>query len=171
VNPSVIPATLADLPLVFQLFEKAIQYQKSNQYIGWNSYDKDFIKAEIEQSLLYKILDGNNTICIFSVCYTDHLIWRNLEMGDALYLHRVVLNRDFQGQKIFRSVLYWAIAEARQRNLKFVRMDTWAGNARLINYYQSYGFRFVENYTTSDTTDLPIQHRNLHVALLEFAVS
>lgn len=170
-NPSVIPATLADLTLVYQLFEKAIQYQKSNHYIGWNNYDKNFIKNEIQQSLLYKILEGNDTLCIFSVCYSDILIWRNREMSDAIYLHRIVLNREFQGKKIFRTVLYWAIEQARKHNLKFVRMDTWATNTKLINYYQSYGFRFIENYKTADTTDLPIQHRNLNVALLEFDIS
>ena len=166
-NYPVISATLFDLPLIFELFEKAIHYQKTNEYIGWNSYDKNFIKADIQQGLLYKILDGPNVLCIFSVCYTDKLIWREREKGDAIYLHRIVLNREFQGLKIFRAVLHWAVEHTRRQNLRFVRMDTWAGNTKLINYYKSYGFRFIENYTTQDTTDLPIQHRNLNVALLE----
>ena len=49
-------------------------------------------------------------------------------------------------------------------------MDTWAGNEKLINYYKSYGFRFIENYTTANTEDLPEQHRNLKVALLELTI-
>jgi len=50
-------------------------------------------------------------------------------------------------------------------------MDTWAENTKLIGYYQKDGFQFIENYTTEDSTDLPIQHRNLNVALLELEVS
>lgn len=46
-------------------------------------------------------------------------------------------------------------------------MDTWAENEKIIAYYKSYGFTFIENYRTAETEDLPIQHRNLHVALLE----
>jgi GNAT superfamily N-acetyltransferase len=170
-NYSIIQATVTDLSLIYDLFEQAIQYQKSNGYIGWNSYDKDFIKADINENLLYKIVDGKNVLCIFSVCYTDKLIWREREKGDAIYLHRIVLNREFQGTKIFRGVLIWAIEQVRVKNLKFVRIDTWAGNSKLINYYKTYGFTFVESYTTPDTPDLPIQHRNLNVALLEFNVA
>jgi ribosomal protein S18 acetylase RimI-like enzyme len=166
-NYPVIPATLSDMPEIFELFEQAIQYQKDNQYIGWNNYDQDFIKADIQHGLLYKIMDGTSVRCIFSVCYTDKLIWREYEKSDALYLHRIVLNRKFQGVKIFRIVLDWAVKQIRKQNLRFVRMDTWAGNSKLIDYYKSYGFRFVENYTTANTNDLPLQHRNLHVALLE----
>lgn len=167
----IIPATINDLPIIFDLFEKAIQYQKSNEYIGWNSYDKNFIKVDIHQGLLYKIISGDSIHCIFSVCYADKLIWREREKGDAIYLHRIVLNREFQGFKMFRVVLHWAIKQVRDQNLKYVRMDTWAGNAKLIDYYKGYGFQFIENYTTQDTTDLPVQHRNLNVALLQFEVS
>jgi GNAT superfamily N-acetyltransferase len=170
-NPLVSPATLSDLAFVFDLFEKAIQYQKNNEYIGWNSYDKNFIKADIEQGLLYKIVNGDNVLCIFSICYTDHLIWREREKGNAIYLHRIVLNREFQGLKIFRFVLHWAIKQVHDQKLKYVRMDTWAGNTKLINYYKGYGFRFIENYTTQDTIDLPVQHRNLNVALLELELA
>jgi hypothetical protein len=167
-NHKVIQASLDDTSLIFSLFEQAIQYQKDNHYIGWNSFDKDFITADIKEGLLYKIMDGGDAQCIFCVCYSDKLIWREQEKGDAIYLHRIVLNRKFQGVKIFRTVLDWAVETIHKKKLKFVRMDTWAGNTKLINYYKSYGFRFVENYTTGDTTDLPLQHRNLNVALLEF---
>ena len=165
-----VVATPADLPFIYNLFELAIQFQKSNQYIGWNSYDKEFIKSEIREGLLYKIVDGDNVLGIFSVCYTDKLIWRERDKGDAIYLHRVVLNRSFQGVKIFSQVLEWAIEQANHLNLKFIRIDTWAGNTKLIDYYKGYGFNFIENYTTLDNIDLPLQHRNLNVALLELEV-
>jgi predicted GNAT family N-acyltransferase len=84
-----------------------------------------------------------------------------MERGDALYLHRIVLNRDFTGEKLFIKVLEWALEHATNCGKKYVRMDTWADNAKIIDYYKSYGFRFIENYTTADTTDLPVQHRNL----------
>lgn len=162
-----MPATFEDLPQIFDLFEKAIQYQQSNGYIGWNSYDKAFIRKDVEQGLLFKIVCDDHVQCIFSVCYSDELIWREREKGDALYLHRIVLNRDFRGMKVFGVVLEWAIQQVREQNLRFIRMDTWAGNKKLIDYYKSYGFNFIENYTTANTPDLPEQHRNLHVALLE----
>jgi ribosomal protein S18 acetylase RimI-like enzyme len=170
-NRIIVPASPDDLPLLFHLFERAIHYQRVNHYIGWSGYDQEFVKADVQNSLLYKMVEGQNVIGIFSVCHTDPLIWREREKGDALYLHRIVLNREFEGAKIFPTILQWAMEEAHIRQRTFVRMDTWAGNTKLINYYKSYGFRFVENYTTPDTSNLPVQHRNLHVALLEFTVA
>ena len=46
-------------------------------------------------------------------------------------------------------------------------MDTWADNTKIIAYYKSYGFKFIENYKTTNDSELPIQNRNLNVALLE----
>ena len=37
-------ATMADLGVIYWLFEEAIAYQKRKNYVGWNSYDKDYIK-------------------------------------------------------------------------------------------------------------------------------
>lgn len=166
-NSSIIPAVESDLETIYHLFEEAIQFQKINNYIGWSSYDKNFIQEDIKQGLLFKMTNSGNIVCIFSICYHDELIWRDREMGNAIYLHRLVLNRKFQGVKVFGDVLAWAMGTAREKGLQFIRMDTWANNLKLINYYTTYGFRFLENYTTLNTADLPIQHRNLNVSLLE----
>lgn len=164
-------AVKEDLPGIYLLFEEAILFLKANGYIGWNSYDKAFIQSDIEQGLLFKIKCDGDIACIFSVCYSDVVIWREREKGDALYLHRIVSNRNFAGQKLFHKVLEWAVEAAKRRQLKHVRMDTWADNEKIIAYYRSYGFLFIERYTTPDTDDLPVQHRNLGVALLELDVS
>lgn len=161
-------ATPDDLPFICELFEQAIAFQKTHNYIGWNNYDISFIRKDIDQKLLFKILDGENIICIFSICFNDHLIWRDMEKGDAVYLHRIILNREFAGSKVFEKVFNWAVRFAKEKGLKYIRMDTWADNSKIIDYYKSYGFQFIENYKTSGTEDLPEQHRNLNVALLEY---
>lgn len=163
-------ASANDLEEIYQLFEQAIAFQKANQYIGWNSYDKEFVRSDIDQQLLYKIVAGDQIACIFSTCFTDPLIWRDRERGDAIYLHRIILNQQFKGEKLFKKVLEWAVHFATGSNLQFIRMDTWAANEKIISYYQSYGFSFIENYTTPGTDDLPVQHRNLRVALLELSL-
>ena len=166
----VVKAKKKDLDIICQLFEAAILFQKLNDYTGWNSYDRQYLQTDIEKGLLFKIISGEDIICIFCICYRDELIWRAMENGNALYLHRIVLNRQFKGGKAFPKVLEWALVHAAEKHLDNIRMDTWAVNEKIINYYKSYGFAFIENYTTPDTEDLPIQHRNLNVALLELPV-
>jgi ribosomal protein S18 acetylase RimI-like enzyme len=58
--------------------------------------------------------------------------------------------RFIEGQRQFEKVLNWAKDFAGQKNLKFVRMDTWADNGKIIDYYKSFGFEFIEYYQTTD---------------------
>ena len=156
-----------DLNFIYWLFEEAIAYQKKNNYVGWNSYDKDFIKLDIKNKEQFKVIKGNAVLCIFSICFRDAVIWREKENGDAIYLHRIVVNPAFKGQKQFEKILNWIVEFANGKGLKYIRMDTWADNPHIIDYYKSYGFQLIENYTTPDTPELPDQHRDLKVALLE----
>jgi ribosomal protein S18 acetylase RimI-like enzyme len=160
-----------DMDLVLKLFEHAMQLQGQNGYKVWSSIDKTGLEKDIVNKLQYKIITGNDVLCIFSVQYNDPLIWRERDQNNAVYLHRIVVNPSFKGQRQFEKVLEWAIHLAMQRNLQFVRMDTWAENQKIIAYYQSFGFKFIENYQTTDNLELPIQNRNLNVALLELKLN
>jgi mannose-6-phosphate isomerase-like protein (cupin superfamily)/ribosomal protein S18 acetylase RimI-like enzyme len=167
---SIEKANLDDLPFIFHLFDEAILFQQRNNYIGWKNYDKEFIRSDVRSGLLYKMVCGEEIACIFSICYADHLIWREKEQGDAIYLHRIILNQLFKGEKIFQKVLDWAIQFAKELKLRYIRLDTWADNEKLIAYYKGHNFSFIENYITPGTENLPLQHRDLKVALLELAV-
>lgn len=167
INYQIENTSTDDLGFIYTLFEAAIDYIKKNNYVGWTTYDKNFIQQDIDKQLQFKITKGNDLLCIFSICFSDELIWRELEKGDAIYLHRIVVNPAFKGQKQFEKILDWIIKFAKEKGLKYIRMDTWADNPNIIEYYKSYGFQFLENYTTPNTPELPDQHRNLKVALLE----
>jgi ribosomal protein S18 acetylase RimI-like enzyme len=161
---------MSDLPLIFGLFDQSIAYQEKHGYPTWRNYDKNAIIRDIENKNQYKALIDSVPAIVFSVCYTDKIIWRDFEKGDAMYLHRIVVNPAFKGQKLLGSILDWAKTHGRQKGITNIRMDTWAANPNIIDYYKGFGFRFVENYTTPDTSELPIHNRNLALTLLEYNI-
>lgn len=163
----IVNTTKSDLETIFDLFEQAMELQEKNGYKVWDNIDKAGLENDIETRLQYKILRENEILCVFSIQFSDPLIWRQRDQNDAIYLHRIVANPEFKGQKQFEKVLNWAEQLAKQYNLKFVRMDTWADNKKIIDYYKSFGFEFIENFNTPNATELPTQNRNLNVALLE----
>lgn len=167
----ILNTTKEDFDTILWLFEQAINLQGKNGYKVWEGIDKNALTKDIDEGLQYKIVRDNNILCIFSIQYNDPFIWRDRDQNDAIYLHRIVVNPDFKGQKQFQKVLNWAIEIARQKNLKCLRMDTWADNKKIIDYYRSFGFEFIENYKTTNAAELPIQNRNLNVALLEMKVN
>jgi GNAT superfamily N-acetyltransferase len=137
----------------------------------WRNYDQSTIIRDIENKNQYKIIMDSAIAIVFSVCYTDKIIWRELEKDDSVYLHRIVVNPAFKGQKLFGLILEWAIEHAKQKALSKIRMDTWAANPNIITYYKGFGFTVVENYTTPNTHELPVHNRKLALTLLEYKLA
>jgi ribosomal protein S18 acetylase RimI-like enzyme len=167
-NYKISNTELSNLKFIYQLFDEAIFYMKANKYIGWTTYDKNYLINDLENKNQFKITIDEEILVVFSICYNDPLIWREMEKGDAIYLHRIVVNPKFKGQKQFDKILNWIKIFAAEKGLKYIRMDTWADNPNIIEYYKSFGFSHIEDYTTPNINELPEQHRNLKVALLEF---
>lgn len=164
----ILHTEMSDLEEIFQFFERSIQYQEKKGYPVWKNYDKQAIIKDIEDKNQYKVVVDSTTSIVFSVRYTDKVIWRALDTGDSIYLHRIVVNPECKGQKQFGIILKWAIEHSKQKGLSSIRMDTWADNPTIINYYKSFGFRYIENYTTPDSEELPVHNRNLALTLFEY---
>lgn len=159
-----------DLQFIFQLFEESIQYQEKNGYPVWRNYDRTVIVRDIENGNQYKVIVGSETAIVFSVAYADKIIWRDRDRSDAIYLHRIVVNPTFKGKRLFGKTLEWSVEHCAEKGLQFVRMDTWAANPKIVEYYGSFGFHFVEHYTTPDTPELPVHNRKLALTLLEYKI-
>lgn len=169
-NPSfkIENTSAGDLPLVFELFDHSIRYQRERGYPVWQNYDRGTVVRDMENGNQYKILVNEVVGIVFSVCYSDKIIWREHDRGESVYLHRIVVNPQCKGQKLFGRILEWSLQHAREKGLRNIRMDTWAANPNIIAYYQNFGFVFVEEFTTPDTPELPVHNRNLKLTLLEY---
>lgn len=159
---------MEDLPKIIQLFEDSIVYQEQHGYPAWKNYDKGAIARDIQECNQYKAVTEEGIGIVFSVTYRDKIIWREKDDGQSIYLHRIVVNPEFKGQKLFGHILDWAKGHISRRGLKNIRMDTWASNPTIIDYYKKFGFEVVENYTTPNTDELPVHNRNLALTLLEY---
>lgn len=164
----VLHTVKSDLELIYELFEHSITYQEKKGYPVWRNYDKNALVKDIEEKNQYKVVSDGKIAIVFSVRYSDKVIWREMDEGNSIYLHRIVVNPEFKGQKLFGTILDWVIAHSRQKGLAHIRMDTWAANPTIIEYYKSFGFEFIENYTTPDSEELPVHNRNLALTLLEY---
>lgn len=163
--------TPADLDLVLNLFDQAVAYQKQKNVPVYHIRQKEALRQDMANGLQYKVVSDLGTLCIFTICFSDPVIWTDLEKGDAIYLHRIIANPDFKGQRQVEKIVAWAVGLAREKGLKFIRMDTWADNPVIISYYKNLGFRFIKNYTIPENNALGIQYSNLCVALLEMELT
>lgn len=164
----IIETELEDLPFIYGLFDQAIVYQKAKGFPVWPSYDRAGLREDIQLERQFKVIQEEDIACIFTITLKDEIVWRERDRGDALYLHRVVVNPVFKGNRLFGHIMDWAIRKAQELDLVFLRMDTWGDNPNLISYYQEFGFQIIEYWQTPNSKALPIQQRGNKVVLLEY---
>ena len=129
-----------DLETIRRLFDLAIEYQKSKTDNYWHGMNEALIRKEIEEGLHWKIMEGDQIACFFSVAYNDPLVWDERDADPSIYLHRIVTNPAFRGRGYVKNIVAWAEAFGRMAGKRFIRLDTYIGNAKLNAYYRDCGF-------------------------------
>ncbi len=170
-DPIILPTQAEDLDQACLIFDEAIAYQKRKGYPVYVSNDRQGVAESIKNGLHYKLLINNEIACVFNLAYADPVIWGEREIGDAVYLHRVITNQKFKGRRLFGNIMEWTLLHAKAKGLYRLRLDTWADNPDLENYYISFGFRVVGHATVPDTEEVSINCRGNQVVLMEYPLA
>jgi ribosomal protein S18 acetylase RimI-like enzyme len=73
--------------------------------------------------------------------YADPEFWTSEDdPDDALYVHRMAVARTVAGREVGSTLLDWAARQAVDAGKKWLRLDAWANNSALHDYYRSHGF-------------------------------
>jgi hypothetical protein len=149
----------------------ALAYQKAEGLPLWPAFPVGKIKAEIQSGLHFSVFLSDAVLAgYFSLALSDELIWLEKERGDAIYIHRMCRNPMRKANNLAVSILNWAYGFAAGAGRKFVRMDTWADNPRILNYYIACGFRHIGNRQLGIVPGLLPHYNNLNLALFENVV-
>jgi hypothetical protein len=156
-----------DLEEILRLFDLAIEFQKTKFDKSWLPFDCKMIEREIAEKRHWKILIDDRLACIFSVAFEDPFIWKEKSAEPAVYIHRIVTNPEFRGNKFVPKITLWSRGYARSIGKKFIRMDTWGDNQKLIDYYTECGFEFLGVITPTKSADLPKHYEGITLSLFE----
>ncbi|MFD2284728.1 GNAT family N-acetyltransferase [Pedobacter petrophilus] len=160
---------LSDLDIIFQFYDLAVAYQKKVFNKHWQDFSKELVEIEIAEKRQYKILVDGAVACVFAVTFNDQLIWGDRD-HDAIYIHRIVTHPDYRGLSFVKEIITWAKAYAAENQLKYIRMDTWADNEKLLAYYTSCGFDYVGISNMEKTEGLPKHYEGISLSLFEIKV-
>jgi ribosomal protein S18 acetylase RimI-like enzyme len=167
---SVQSCKVSDLDTLFWFYDQAIAYQKKVFNKHWLGFERDRVTREIAEGRQFKVMLDGEVAAVFVITHDDPLIWKELDKDKAVYLHRIVTHPDHRGKGIVPMIRDWALDFCKDKNLDFIRLDTWLDNTRLVAYYESCGFQFVRNAKLDDISDLP-SHYQWELALLQIPVS
>ena len=154
----VLPSTHPDVDEIFEVYRLGIEFQKAVFHRHWPGFDRNLLIKEIEEGRHWKIEDKGQIACVFSVQYEDPFVWEDGE--PSLYLHRIVTNPAFKGNGYVKEIIGWAINHGRAINKKFVRLDTFSDNPRLIDYYVRCGFRLIGYKFFKPEASIPEHYRD-----------
>ncbi|WP_316804589.1 GNAT family N-acetyltransferase [Pedobacter nototheniae] len=156
----------SDIDLIFDFYDMAIAHQKKVFNKHWQGFSRALIQTEIDENRQYKMLIDGTVACVFAVTFNDQLIWGDRD-HDAIYIHRIVTHPSFRGYSFVKQIIKWAKKYSAENELKFIRMDTWADNEKLLEYYTGCGFDFAGTVNMSESEGLPKHYEGISLNLFE----
>jgi ribosomal protein S18 acetylase RimI-like enzyme len=158
-----------DIDTIFEFYDMAIAHQKKVFNKHWQGFSRELVETEVAENRQYKILVDDQVACVFAVTFNDKLIWGDRDQ-DSIYIHRIVTHSGFRGYAFVKEIIRWAKVYAEANGIKFIRMDTWADNEKLLAYYTSCGFAYMGMVTRAQTAGLPKHYEGISLSLFEIIV-
>jgi GNAT superfamily N-acetyltransferase len=169
-NFNVAPSTINDLDFVCYLFREAIAYQERKGYPIYRTEDREVHAADISAERHFKVVKEDVIAGMFSIHYSDPVIWGKRDAVGGLYLHRIVVNPVFKGRRLFQFVMDWAIERCKVEGIPFLRMDTWDHNPDLVDYYETFGFNVMDQVKIPMDSSVSINCQGNEVVLMEYSI-
>ncbi|KAF9431035.1 hypothetical protein BGZ94_000034 [Podila epigama] len=149
-----------ELDIFIDILERAAEWMVANKLNQWipGSFRAAKTRAHIEHTIslgnAYFIIKNDTTssslvtaatpgtiIGTFTLNYTDpfdEMLWKDLveDWTDAVYLHRLVVEREYKGFGLGPKALMFAEMEGLKRGKHYLRLDCMADNKLLKAYYR-----------------------------------
>lgn len=132
-----------DSEVVSSILSEAAAWQDAAGTPLWNAEDlvSEDLQGEVGAGLYWLALVGDEAVGCVRYQLEDPLFWPGAVLGEAAYIHRLAVRRDYAGGDVSKALLDWAKAYARDRGHAFLRLDCDASRAKLRAFHEGHGFR------------------------------
>jgi RimJ/RimL family protein N-acetyltransferase len=167
----ILNSTAADVEAIFTIYHAAIQYQKAQFHRHWITFDNQKLAREIAENRHWKIIMDDGQIGgVFSITYNDEDIWFEKDNDISIYIHRIAVNPAYRGVGFVPYIIDWAKDYVKNNGRKYIRIDTFSDNEKLIAYYLRCGFAYAGVARPRITADSPPHYVGIDLGLYEIVV-
>ena len=163
-------SSIADIDEIFRFYDLAIEFQKKVSDQHWLPFERSLVEKEIAEQRQWKIIIDGRIVCVFCIAWNDPQIWGERDKEPSIYIHRIVTHPDFRGKNFVVEIINWALVYGREKERKFLRMDTWGDNAKLREYYTKCGFKFLGVVKPASPELLPAHYADITLSLFEIVL-
>jgi len=163
-------ANMDDLPQLKSVYKKIVENMNSNNIQIWDEiYPCEFFSDDIANNRLYILVDNDDIAAAFALCESNsgekHVEWAN-DLEKVLYIDRFGVNVNYLRKGIGSVMLKEAIALAKDRAAKYLRLFVVDINEPAINLYIKNGFKKVKGiYDEIIDDDLVLHEYGFELAI------
>jgi len=141
-------AQMDDLPQLKAVYGNIIEQMNRNNIQIWDDvYPYEFFQKDIENNRLYILVENGEIISAFALCDSNAgancVQWKK-KHASALYIDRLGVNVNYLKKGIGSKTLNLAIAVAREKGAKYLRLFVVDINEPAIKFYIKNGFEKAE---------------------------
>ncbi|MDO1502064.1 GNAT family N-acetyltransferase [Winogradskyella maritima] len=144
-------ANQADIEPILELTKACAKHMISKGIFQWNEHypSRSAFENDVERSELYVLLNKEQIIGTL-VCSThmddEYIPIQWLTPNDKnLYIHRLAVHPNYQGQGYAQQLMNFAEAYAEKHFFDSVRLDTFSQNTRNQKFYEHRGYQRLGN--------------------------
>jgi GNAT superfamily N-acetyltransferase len=130
-----------EAPLVAALLAEVAQWLRDHSILQWDP--AEFTPALVARwqamGVVLLAWHGDEAIGTVSLSLHDDPLWRDVP-APAVYLHKLAVRRSVAGQGVSHALLRASAAWAAAQGARVIRLDCWAGNAKLRAFYANAGY-------------------------------
>src|SRR2546428_13310266 len=137
----IVRAQQGDLDTVLEILEEASLWLSSKGLESqWrpNPVFRQTIKDNIERGEVYVVKAVEVTVGTITLQWNDKKFWGDLP-PEAGYIHKLAIKRSYSGQHLGLRMIQWAEAKARAEGKRYLRLDFFACNKTIRDYYPKTG--------------------------------
>tara|TARA_Y100000588_G_C14237018_1_gene917793 strand:- start:1599 stop:2120 length:522 start_codon:yes stop_codon:yes gene_type:complete len=140
-------ANISDLSNIMEMYKSCVQGMIKNDIDQWDkSYpNSEVITNDLENTTYYvatinkEIIGGINIDQIQDNTYLD-IDWQD-KTNAFLVVHRLAVKEAFWNKKIGKELMLFAENLVTEKNMRSIRLDTYSGNAKAMEFYKRLGYR------------------------------
>ena len=151
----------SDIPLILNITKACSKAMISKGIYQWNEYypSVEAFKRDLDRNELFVLIENNQCIgCVVISTFMDEEYWPIewlTENSNNLYIHRLAVHPEFQGQGNAQKLMDFAEHYGRKHGFASVRLDTFSKNVRNQRFYEQRGYKRLGNIYFPKQSEYP----------------
>lgn len=143
---NIIKAGKNDIVQILEITRSCARAMIQNEIYQWNeSYpSNEVLMNDIELGQIWKLENKQSIIGVMVLTEIEDDEYKDVKWltknGSSIYVHRLAVHPDFQGQGCAQLLMTYAENYALEHNYKSIRLDTFSQNKRNQRFYKKRNF-------------------------------